>query len=386
MKSLVAVIVVLASVTAPAFTPTEWTRVVPNGGLRATFLTNGLEQVLSGRGKRKGGDGYTASNVPLYERGRLDFDAKIEPPENNRAMSHFMTLYGIRMFWHDACRDWRVIIPAPNAHRESGFADEPVRHYRIATFSPGEWHHCRVFFDAENDRVEFFLDDMTDPAYIAGGVSVWDQAEYEGGMLKIGGMGLSRGSTGTFANIKLTRENASVAGRKRTGTVVFEGLASDYYRVCDVLAAESPRRYLLDGTRYCYWSKNCYKYGKLPGHETLAGARRIVLADAPFQFDDVLPGFVIGDIVSAVEDGAVLVVLDGPFALDKGGYGDTAIARILPDGALRGTAFPEPATRPEILERKVGKGTVKVFRGLKFGADPADFRTRFAPWAAKLFK
>jgi hypothetical protein len=289
------------------------------------------------------------------------------------------------MFWHDSCRDWRVIIPRPNSERESGFADEPVRHFRIAKFVAGEWHHCRVCFDAEADRVEFFLDDMSDPAYIAGGVSVWDQAEYEGGVLKIGGLGLSRDSVGTFANIELVEESGAAAGAERTGTLVFDGLASDYYRAVDVLAAEKPRHYVLDFTRASYWPKNNYKYVKLPGRETLAAAKRIVLVDAPFQFDDVLPPFVVADIVAAVNDGAELVVLDGPFALDRGGYGESALAKILPDGALAGSAFKEPPSGPQILERCVGKGSVKVFRGLAFGSDRDDFRRRFEPWAERLF-
>ena len=218
MKSALMVAAVLASFAVEACTPTEWAKFIPPDGLKATVLSNGVELVLAGRGKRKGGDGYVAAQVPLYARGRLDFDVKVEPPTRNRAMAQFMTLYGIRMFWHDSCRDWRVIIPRPNSERESGFADEPVRHFRIAKFAAGEWHHCRVCFDAEADRVEFFRDDMSDPAYIAGGVSVWDQAEYEGGVLKIGGLGLSRDSVGTFANIELVEESGAAAGAERTAT------------------------------------------------------------------------------------------------------------------------------------------------------------------------
>ena len=385
MKFALMVSAVLASAAAEAFTPTEWTKFIPPDGLKATVFSNGVELVLAGRGRRKGGDGFVAAQIPLYVRGRLDFDVKVEPPTRNRAMAQFMTFYGIRMFWHDSCRDWRVIIPGPNSERESGFADEPVRHFRIGKFAAGEWHHCRVCFDAESDRVEFFLDDMSDPAYIAGGVSVWDQAEYEGGVLKIGGLGLSRDSVGTFANIELEEESGAAAGAERTGTLVFDGLASDYYRAADLLAAEKPRHYVLDFTRASYWPKNNYKYVKLPGRETLAAAKRIVLVDAPFQFDDVLPPFVVADIAAAVNDGAELVVLDGPFALDRGGYGESALAKILPDGSLSGSPFQAPPGGPQILERSVGKGSVKVFRGLAFGSDRDDFRRRFAPWAERLF-
>ena len=79
------------------------------------------------------------------------------------------------------------------------------------------------------------------------------------------------------------------------------------------------------------------------------------------------------------------MVLDGPFALDRGGYGESALAKVLPDGALTGCAFKAPPNGPQILERSVGKGSVKVFRGLDFGSDRDDFRRRFAPWAERLF-
>ena len=58
---------------------------------------------------------------------------------------------------------------------------------------------------------------------------------------------------------------------------------------------------------------------------------------------------------------------------------------MLPEGALTGDPFGAAPAKPQILERRVGKGVVKVFRGLAFGADREDFRRRFAPWAEKIF-
>ena len=385
MNKTILLSLVSAALILSARADFTWRTCIPDGGLSAAAASNSVTLTLSGRGVRCGGDGYVAAAVPLLERGQFDFDLRITPPERNRAMSHFLTLYGIRVFWHDGCRDWRVIFPEPNANRETGFHDEPVRHHQIAKFTAGTWHHCRIAFDAPGDRVEFFLDDMGDPAYIAGNVSVWREAEFEGGELKIGGMGLSGGSVGEFRNLTLVETKANDAAVARTETLIFNGMASEYYGVDEFLAADGPQLYLLDFTRYCYMPRNCYKYSKLPGVERMRRAKRIVLVDAPVSYDHVLPDFILKDIATAAHEGAEVIFLDGPFALERGEYAGTALERILPEGTLAATAFPPLRTTPEILTRAVGKGTVKVFRGLRFGADPKEFRARFVPWAAKLF-
>ena len=369
-----------------AITTFNWTEHIPADGLKYEKTENGFRFTLAARGKMNGGDGYLWADVPLYRRGVLDFDVKLVPQLKNRAQSLFVTLYGIRTFFHDGCRDWRVIFPEPMANRETGFPEEPVRHVQIAQVALDEWHHCRITFDVFDDRAEFFFDDMGDPAYIAGGMSVWSESEFLGGLLRVGGMGGAPNSNPEIRNIALTEVTEWEKAEARTETLVFEGITHEYYQVCDFLAADKPRSYLLDFTRYCYWPKNCYKYAKLPGRSTVAAAKRIVLVDAPKSFDDVLPDFLLRDIVAAVKDGAELIVLDGPFTLDRGEFAGTPLEAILPEGALHGTCFPPQAAKPEILVRTVEKGTVKVFRGLALGADPNAFKARFAPWAEKLFE
>lgn len=375
------------SLSPDAFTFDKWNERIPEGGLAYSRTdAGGIRLHFAARGPRKGGDGFLWASAPLLRRGVLEFDYRSHPPLNNRSQGAFITLYGIRTFFHDGCRDWRVIFPEPNSNRETGYHDEPVRHHRIATVKPDEWHHCRITFDAPNDRAEFFLDDMSDPAFIAGAMSVWSEAEFLGGEIRIGGMGGSPNGSAEFKNIVLTETKETGATHARTETLVFEGMVHEFYGVAEFLKEDSPRTYLLDYTRYCYWPKNCYKYSRLPGAETLKRARRIVLVDAPAGFDHVLPDFLLKDMADAVKDGAELIVLDGVFALDRGEYAETPLAGILPAGALHGTAFPEPVPVPEILERKVGKGTVKVFRGLALGSDPSACRSRFLPWARKLFR
>jgi len=60
---------------------------------------------------------------------------------------------------------------------------------------------------------------------------------------------------------------------------------------------------------------------------------------------------------------------------------------MLSEGSLHGTCFqPLPDGKAEILERKVGEGTVKVFRGFKLTGCPEEDFARFQnEWAKKLF-
>ena len=373
---------------AAAITTFNWTEHIPSDGLKYEKTDGGIKFTLAGRGAMKGGDGYLWADVPLYRRGVLDFDVKLVPQPKNRAQSLFVTLYGIRTFFHDGCKDWRVIFPEPMANRETGFPEEPVRHVQITKLSLDEWHHCRIAFDVMDDRAEFFFDDMSDPAYIAGGVSIWSESEFLGGILRVGGMGGAPNSNPEIKNISLEETTEDEKVEARTETLVFEGITHEFYRVADILVADRPRTYTLDFTRYCYWPKNCYKYSKLPGRETVSRARRIVLVDAPKSFDDVLPDFLIRDMVKSVESGAELIVIDGFYTLDKGEFAGTALESILPEGSLHGTCFPPlPDGNAEILERKVGAGTVKVFRGFKLTGSPDEDFARFKrDWATKLFK
>jgi len=183
-----------------AVTTFAWNANIPQDGLKYRVSDDGAIRLdLAGRGNHCGGDGWIWSNVPLYAKGTLDFEVKVQGPATSFGMCGFLSLYGIRVFWHDSTLDWRVYLPDAVRNRERNFDDEPSRHQRIAIFKPGEWHRCRIAFDHWGDRVEFFMDDMNDPALIVGNRSVWGEAEYMGGILAIGGMGASPKGVWNFA-------------------------------------------------------------------------------------------------------------------------------------------------------------------------------------------
>ena len=364
----------------------SWTTHIPEGGLQFSERNGELNFRLAGRGAACGGDGYVEAMLPLYKRGSLDFDIRFTPAKDNWAMSLFLTFYNITVFWHDACRDWRVYVPGPEAKRERGFNDEPTYHHQMAIFEAEKWHHCRIEFDRSLGRVEFFLDEMNSPVYILGDWSVWGVQEILGGTLRIGGLGLSKNSVYDVKNIALSERTATKVAKSRTETIVFEGFANDYYDLRTRLADCKPRYYTLVTTRHSETASNAMRFTGMPGSALLAAAKTIVLEDAPVGPGDLIPHFVVEDIVRQVEDGATLVILDGFFSLKRGKYDESALKGIMPEGGLPSTGFGALPAKPEILVRKVGKGEVKVFRGLKFTEETRDFAPGFDPWFERLFQ
>lgn len=385
MKISIAILVAAVAQAAIGYEPSEWRLHVPADGLKADVDAGRVSLAFAGRGFACGGDGYVSADLPLLSRGTLDFDVIYNPPQSWKTLGAFLSFYGVTVFWHGGCGDWRAYFPDPNARREMAFNIEPVSHRRISMFKADEWHHVRIAFDAKADRVEYYLDDMSDPAFAVGDRSVWGAAEFMGGEIRIGGMGGSRGGTCTFKNIVLTKRKAGNDATARTDTLVFDGMGGDLYGVHEILANEKPRVYTLDPTRSMYLPMNSFKYSRLPGRDTMLRAKRIVLADAPAGPGGVLPDFVLADISDAVHDGAELIVLGGLFSLGKGEYAGTPLGKIMPDEVAGFKPFDAMPDSPRTFERTIGRGKVKVFCGLKFSSDVKETRERFLPFAKSVF-
>ena len=375
---------------AVTFSPAEWREDIPIGGLEWKRIENGVQLKLSARGFACGGDGFIAAKIPLIAKGRLEFDYRSCCNVRNRTIGPYLSFYNIRTFFHDSCREWRAYFPEPQFRRESDYPIEPSRHWLIGKAIPGavdfgDWTHCRIDFDRTADRVEFFVGDMSDPSFITGDRSVWGAAEIEGGELRIGGMGGSKDGCYEFANIVLSERNEGNGAVERTETLVFDGFASSHFTVADRLAKDKPRVYVMDPLSHNPLPRNRFKFARIPGSETLRRAKRIVLVDASVGPDDVIPVFVLDDMVTAVRDGAEMIVLEGLVSLTRGEYAGSPLEKIMPKGTLSADPFAPRPGNPEIVERKVGKGVVRVFHGFDFPVTVEEARSKFDPWAEKLF-
>lgn len=285
-------------------------------------------------------DGYAEIEVPVCRKGQLDFDACIDHGSTGeRGTGLTMDLYNISTFWHDYCEDWRLYFPEAVSRRMNGFNIEPVGHQAIGPFKKSKWSHYRIIFDTDKDRVECFIDDMNDPAFIKGDAAVLGRSEYQGGKLRIGSMGVCNGPYECVIDNIILRSNddepQSIAEIPAELYLLFRGIAFDYYNISGILQSsgiklQNIRNYDLTLWRSSYTAENPFKYDKLPGNNSIRHAKTIVMIDAPCGPRGALPDFILKDIVQRVEDGARLVIFGGLFTLDKGEFWGTPLAEILP--------------------------------------------------------
>ncbi len=359
--------------------------------------------------------GFAEREIPLCPKGMFEFDLKID--HTQKGIGLFMELYNITLFWHDYCEDWRRYFPEPVSKRMKNFNVEPVGHRRIAGITKKDWHHYRVVFDKDADRVEYYVDNMDDPAYIDSGVPVWGRSEYQGGMLRLGNWGVTPDTMAfRLKNFKLTPFDTSATKDAPCDLVLlFNGLSFGRYGIKDALLAngekaDSIREYTLVNPRPALVPENTFLSDKLPASQTIARAKKIVLIDFPFCPQGVLPECVFDDIAGNVRKGSRLVVFGGLCSLGKGGYAESRLADILPvkiGSPWEQKKFAAPAAisaegntlfnlavgkdapavlyrhglelrkeayvllradgEPLLVEWKVGEGTVAVFLGMTCG-------------------
>jgi len=285
-------------------------------------------------------DGYAEIDIPVCRKGTIEFDVLIDSEQTGeRGIGLTLDIYNISTFWHDYCNDWRLYFPEPVARRMNGFNMEPVGHKSIGPYKKYAWNHYRIYFDMDNDRVECYINDMIDPALIKNDAAVLGRAEYQGGKLRIGSMGICSGSyQAEIDNIVIhslehTAEIQTQAPRNLV--LLFRGISFGSYRIGDALKScgikpEFIRNYDLICWRPSEIAENLFKYSNLPGQQSMNHAKTIVLIDAPCGPNNILPDFLLNDIASAVREGAKLVIFGGLFTLDKGEFAGTPLAEILP--------------------------------------------------------
>jgi len=274
--------------------------------------------------KRRGG--FIEIPVPLIKKGRLDFD--VITPADGHGVSLTLDLYNISTFWHDGCRDWRLYFAEPNANRLPYYPIEPVGHHRIAAVPKGKTLHYRIHFNEALDLVEFYVENMDDPAATRYDVSVFGHAFYQQSLLRLGSFGYAPAvyST-TISNIILTEETEEQAGesaRKQDLTLVFDGMASRHHKMEGILP-KGFRRYIWDNPGHNPTNTNTCSYLNMPGFDTLAHAKTIIFNDSPN-----VPAPLQKLMVAAVEDGAHLLFLGGLCTLNKGEFHDTPLGKVMP--------------------------------------------------------
>jgi len=309
----------------------QWRMHTSEGRSKYVFQDGGLEMTTSITSAKQ--DGYIELDVPLLRKGVLDFDLEV-PGE--KSIGLFIELYNMTVFWHGYCGDWRRYFPEANSQRITGYPEEPVGHQFISLVPNAKKLHYRIVFDADQDRVEYYMDNMVDPARIDAEVQVLGRSEYRGGVLRLGSFGYSsKHATYKLSNLTLQPLEENNVQVEKNHFLVFDGISYEAYRVARILEEASiPKerihRYILQNLSSVALPINYMKYSLLPGQNAIASAKTIVMADAPGGSNAVFPTFLARDVEKFVEGGGRLLVLGGYFTLERGEMKGSSLEKFLP--------------------------------------------------------
>ena len=308
----------------------KWRMVNRDNGAVYSVKNNALN-IRHAHFEEGNGGSFIEVNVPVIKKGKLEFDVVVNASKALKADGIGLTvdLYNISTFWHDACNDWRMYFAEPVAKRLPYFNIEPVGHSKIAVVPKMKKLHYCIKFDTDSDLVEFYINDMSDPAASRYDVSVLGHAFYQPGVLRIGSYGFAPNSYETeISNIVLseTTDTVNVAAGKNN-VLIFEGISSEHYPVTKLLAfpAKDVRRYTWDSPGACPNTINNYQYFKMPSFDSVENAKYIIFNDAPNVHEALQK-----KMLAAVKDGAKMLIMGGFFTLHKGGFAGSVLGKALP--------------------------------------------------------
>jgi len=354
--------------------------------------------------------GRVVHDVPVVERGALEFDCLLaaEGASNYDHLSLGLKLYGHLMaFKKYAGHHFMAHVPAEN-----------IMYTTTGKVPLGEWVRFRVVFDARRGRVEYYLGDARDPLMIDTRLTM--DTEGETGEFEWFNYGLTKGPvTNLVDNVRLLSldDPDEQLDEPRDRTLLVLGPTSERLGVeaamREATPADSLSVYTMQTRSPATRPSNIFTLDSVPGAATWRQAWLIVLADVPAGPRECLPPHFLEDLERAVQAGADLLVLGGPFALGKGGYAGTSLGKLLSvalEGPWRLRRFDtpqplaglpgEPAVlwyhdvpvkntgvrtglrageKPLYVRAPYGEGRVGVFLGAALGG-PADFGEAVPFW------
>ena len=297
---------------------------------------------------------YIEIPIPLIKKGKLEFDAIIDPEQINRGDRIGLTLgfYNISTFWHDSCKDWRMYFPEPEAKRLAYFFLEPVGHRRISIVPKHKKVHYCILFDHDADLIEFYVNDMRDPKSARYDMSIWGHDFYQGAYLKIGSFAYAAYPYRTLVdNVKLTEiTDEAGAAVKKDNILVFDGMLSVHHPIKKLLKGEKNiRTYNWESTGYNTRTTNNYEFSAFPSFSAIERAKMVIINDAP-----VIQPALQERVIKAVKNGTHLVILGGLCTLNKGSFQGSPLGAVLPVKLDSKWAIKGAHDKPIKLDAKAG--------------------------------
>ena len=318
-------------------------------------VEDGHLEVVCHRSPYKGGQ--IVRPIPLLRQGTLKFDVKfaISGGSNYDHLCLGFRLYGQQTSFKKI-----------RGHTWMGYDPKRKQHWDITNDVPrGQWVHLRAAFDVDRKRMAFYMGDAPDPLF------VYDRFDpdlsVEKRQLEFFNYGLCSGTvTHLVDNIELRPGVPWSDGRatKRDRLVLFQGPSADRYQIANclqsVFAMDRISTYSVLSRGAAIFPRNQFALDRVPGPERLRQAACIVLVDMPVGPGDWFPQRVLEELREAVQEGAVLTVFGGMFALGKGAYQGTPLEDLLPvriEGKWRVKRFaqPEPIV-PVSVDWSTGSG------------------------------
>ena len=298
-------------------------------------------------------------NVPGLLRGELTFEASTGSGTEYNHFSLVMNMGGLFLSWHSPSA-WLIFHPKENRWQTL-----------TALLKNGSWHKYKIRFDALSRKAEFYVDDMANPVFIDENSEYVPRREVT---FQIANYGLCSGTiVNRLRNIELKAVPVKQKGDTALkGTMIFRGISDTYWplkKLADSLGEKEVSEFFLQIPPHHTKNSNIH-FGLQPKPNPYrSSAKYIILADMPAT---PIPPYTLKMIRHAVEEGGVLIVLDGMFTLQKGEYAGTVLEDILPVSVKDpwGEASPLPGSeifkhngRTAVVSRMTGKGKVCVVLG-----------------------
>ncbi|MBQ6471972.1 MAG: hypothetical protein IJJ33_08310 [Victivallales bacterium] len=200
---------------------------------------------------------------------------------------------------------------------------------KLANLSNSAWHTCQIRFDTEKNTAEYFLDDLALPVF----VDMHSDLRPQPPSLTVANYGLTKGNlTNCLRNLTITAlPKSTLAERRLAGTLLYRGVGTDTWPMdrllqaggepcvtCHLELANQPH---LDN------GNASFQLRPQPSPNPTTLPKCIILADFPA---NALPDYAVLQLLQAMESGATLVILNGYFTLDRGGFENSPLAPLLP--------------------------------------------------------
>ena len=292
-----------------------WTLVKDNG--KDIFRVQGGTLTMGCRNSPYHGTAYRKTLPPLPSRFQFTFEVMVDA-RNEGGYDHLslkMNLGNLLLAFRDPF--WAIHRPATNTWE------------KLSNISNATWHTCQIRFDTEKNTAEYYLDNLALPVF----VDMHSDLKPQPPSLTVANYGLTRGNlTNCLRNLTITAlpEN-TLTQHRLAGTLLYRGIDTDTWPMdkiqqaggepcitCHLELANQPH---LDNRNASFQLR------PQPPPTPATLPKCIILADFPA---NALPEYAVIQLLEAVESGATLVILNGYFTLDRGGFEYSPLAPLLP--------------------------------------------------------